>query len=122
MTDILGQWKISEMNAMDMSFKQTWMTIEELDSSESVPEMQKMMAKAAYRFEPDGRFLQLMPKEAGPLEGCEEYDERYFVGHVGGWKQEDGKYLVEYDDGWSEAVPCGDGFELFGFFRIVRDE
>ena len=81
--------------------------------------MQKAMAQAVYLFEADGSFRQLMPKEIAGGEG-EAYDDKFVVGHVGKWKEEDGKLFTDGDDGWQEAVPTANGFEVFGFFRIVK--
>ena len=117
--DIIGMWKIAEVNAMGNDFKQTWKTVDELNADENVHPMQKVMAKAAYLFEQDGTFKQLMPKEIAGDDG-EPYDDKYVVGHVGNWKEENGKILTEGDDGWQEAVPTAGGFEVFGFFRIVK--
>lgn len=117
--DIIGMWKIAEVNAMGNDFKQTWKTVDELNADENVHPMQKVMAKAAYLFEQDGTFKQLMPKEIAGDDG-EPYDDNFVVGHVGNWKEENGKFFTEGDDGWQEAVPTENGFEVFGFFRIVK--
>ncbi|MBQ8120412.1 MAG: hypothetical protein IJ172_06525 [Ruminococcus sp.] len=117
--DILGMWKIAEVNAIDMNFKQTWKTVEELTADENIPPMQKQMAQSVYLFEADGTLKQLMPKELAGGEG-EPYDDKYVVGHVCGWKEEDGKLMVEGEDGWEEAPATADGFEVFSFFRIVK--
>ena len=121
--DIVGLWRIAEINAMDMSFKQTWKKAEDLDSDPGVPMMQKMMAKAKYMFEQDGTLLQLMSKDIVGEDG-EAYDDDHIIGHRSKWKEENGKILVATEengeDEWSEAVPTEDGFEIFGFFRIVK--
>ena len=121
--DIVGLWRIAEMNAMDMSFKQTWKKVEELDSDPDVPMMQKVMAKAEFLFEQDGTYLQLMPKAVVGDDG-EAYDDDHVIGHRGKWKEKDGKIFAASEengeDEWSEAVPTEDGFEVFGFFRIVK--
>ena len=117
--DILGMWKIAEVNVMDKNFKQTWKTAEQVAADDSIHPMQKVMAQGVYLFEQDGTFKQLMPKEIVGGEG-ELFDDKYVVGHVGKWKEEDGKIFTEGDDGWQEAVPTDNGFEVFGFFRIVK--
>lgn len=117
--DVVGMWKIAEVNAMGKDFKQTWKTVGELADDPNVNPMQKVMAQAAYLFEADGTFKQLMPKEVAGGDG-EPYDDKYVVGHVGKWKEENGKLFTESDDGWDEAVPTDNGFEVFGFFRIVK--
>ena len=43
--DILGMWKIAEVNAIDMNFKQTWKTVEQVAADESIHPMQKTMAQ-----------------------------------------------------------------------------
>lgn len=117
--DIIGMWKIAEVNVMGKDFKQTWRTVEDVNADADVNPMQKVMAQAVYLFEQDGTFKQLMPKEIAGGDG-EPYDDKYVVGHVGGWKEEDGKLLVETDDGFEEAPATDNGFELFHFFRIVK--
>lgn len=117
--DIIGMWKIAEVNVMDNDFKQTWKTVDELNADENVHPMQKIMAQAAYLFEQDGTFKQLMPKEAAGGEG-EPYDDNFVVGHVGKWKEEDGKLMVEGEDGFEQAPATDNGFEVFHFFRIVK--
>ena len=117
--DIIGMWKIAEVNVMGQDFKQTWRTVEDVNADASVNPMQKVMAQAVYLFEADGTFKQLMPKEVAGGDG-EPYDDKYVVGHVGKWKEENGKLFTESDDGWDEAVPTDNGFEVFGFFRIVK--
>ena len=117
--DVVGMWKIAEVNAMGKDFKQTWKTVGELADDPNVNPMQKVMAQAAYLFEADGTFKQLMPKEIAGGDG-EPYDDKYVVGHVGSWKEEDGKLLVDTDDGFEEAPATDNGFEVFHFFRIVK--
>ena len=121
--DIVGLWRIAELNAMDMSFNQTWKKVEGLDSDPDVPMMQKMMAKTTFVFKEDGTFLQLAPKEMAGGEG-EPYDDDHVIGHKSEWKEEGGKLLIASEENgeyeWSEVVPAGDGFEIFGFFRIVK--
>ncbi len=117
--DIVGMWKIAEVNAMDKNFKQSWKTVGDMAADPEINPMQKAMAQAVYLFEADGTFKQLMPKEIAGGEG-EPYDDKYVVGHVGKWKEENGKIFTESDDGWDEAVPTDNGFEVFGFFRIVK--
>ena len=117
--DILGMWKIAEVNVMDENFKQTWKTVQQVAEDDSIHPMQKTMAQGVYLFEQDGTFKQLMPKEIVGDNG-ELFDDKYVVGHVGKWKEEDGKIFTEGDEGWQEAVPTDNGFEVFGFFRIVK--
>ena len=117
--DILGMWKIAQVNVMDKDFKQTWKTAEQVAADDSIHPMQKVMAQAAYLFEQDGTFKQLMPKAIVGDEG-EPYDDKFVIGHVGKWKEEDGKIFTEGDDGWEEAAPTAGGFEVFHFFRIVK--
>lgn len=117
--DIIGMWKIAEVNVMDENFKQTWKNAEQVAADDSIHPMQKTMAQCVYLFEADGTLKQLMPKELAGGEG-EPYDDKYVVGHVCGWKEEDGKLMVEGDDGWEEAPATADGFEVFSFFRIVK--
>ena len=92
--DIIGMWKIAEVNVMGQDFKQTWRTVEDVNADASVNPMQKVMAQAVYLFEQDGTFKQLMPKEIAGGEG-EPYDDKYVVGHVGKWK-EDALFVKEY--------------------------
>ncbi|MBO5575877.1 MAG: hypothetical protein J5956_06210 [Ruminococcus sp.] len=117
--DIQGLWIISEVNAIGMDFEQTWRTVADLEADANVPPMQKTMAQGVYLFEDDGTFKQLMPKAIVGDDG-EPYDDKFVIGHVGKWKEEDGKIFTEGDDGWQEAVPTDNGFEVFGFFRIVK--
>ncbi|MBR4696914.1 MAG: hypothetical protein IKP18_00495 [Candidatus Methanomethylophilaceae archaeon] len=118
---IEGLWKISEINALDSDFNQAWRSAEGLDADEGVSPMQKAMARSMFLFEQGGRYLQLLPKDLGP---GEVYDDDHVIGRVGSWKTEDGKVFVDTEENgaqvWSEAVPFGDGFEVFGFFRLVR--
>ena len=124
MADIEGLWKITEMNAMDMNFRQTWKSVADLDSDPDVPAMQKVMAKALYLFRKDGTFLQLMRKEFDEDGEFEKYNDDLVIGKTGGWKEEDGKMFIAGEENgepeWSEIVPSGDGLEIFGFFRISR--
>ena len=117
--DILGMWKIAEVNVMDENFKQTWKTAEQVAADDSIHPMQKTMAQGVYLFEQDGTFKQLMPKAIVGDDG-EPYDDKFVIGHVGKWKEEDGKIFTEGDEGWQEAVPTDNGFEVFGFFRITK--
>ena len=123
--DIIGLWTVTGINAIDMSFKQAWRNVEDLESDASVPMMQKMMAKSAFTFEPDGRLLQLLPKELDDGGGYKAYDDRYVIGKESGWKEEDGKIFVYNEENsekvWTEVVTVGDGIELFGFFRLSKD-
>lgn len=121
--DILGMWKIDEVNAIDMSFKQTWKSVEELESDPDVPPMQKMMARTAFFFEPDGRLLQLMPSDLAEGEG-ERFDDAYVIGKSVKWKEEGGKLFASSEengeDVWSEVVPLDGRIELYGFFRLSK--
>ncbi|MBE6521413.1 MAG: hypothetical protein E7Z68_10040 [Thermoplasmata archaeon] len=118
---IEGLWKVGEINALDSDFNQAWRSVEGLDADEGVPPMQKAMARVKFLFEQGGRYLQLLPKDLGPGEG---YDDDHVIGRVGSWKTEDGKVFVDTEENgeqaWTEAVPVGDEFEVFGFFRLVR--
>ncbi len=120
--DILGMWKIDEINAIDMSFKQTWKSVSELESDAGIPDMQKTMAKSAFVFEQGGRLLQLMP--AGLAGEGERFDDDYAVVHEGKWKEEDGKIFASSEengeDVWSEVVPLDGRIEVFGFFRLSK--
>ena len=49
--DIIGMWKIAEVNVMGQDFKQTWRTVEDVNADASVNPMQKVMAQAVYLFE-----------------------------------------------------------------------
>jgi hypothetical protein len=122
--DIAGLWKIKEINAFGMDFKQTWKETEGLDSDEGVPEMQKIMAKTMYQFEQGGRYVTILPKEAAEDGGSGEYDKNHVIGSVGSWKEEGGRIFVSTEENgelvWNEAVPWGDGLELLGFFRIEK--
>ena len=122
--DIQGLWIISEVNAIGMNFEQTWRTVADLEADANVPPMQKMMAKTAYYFDQGGKLTTLIPKELDRNGECETFDDSYVVSHETSWKQENGKLFVAAqengDDGWQEAVPTDNGFEVFGFFRIVK--
>ena len=119
--DVIGLWRIVEINAMDMSFKQSWRSVDDLDG---VPEMQRMMAKAAFMFEEGGRLLQLLPKEMDVDGGHEAYDDAYVVGQANGWKEEGGRLMVsnmdDSEEVWTEAVQAGDMIEVYGFFRLSK--
>ncbi len=120
---IIGLWKITDMNAMDMSFKQTWRKIDELLADDGVHPMQKIMAQAVYLFREDGKALQLMPKEAVGGEG-EPYDDKYVIGMQTDWKEEGGKLFIAAEENgepdWQELVPEGDGYVMFNMFKIVK--
>ena len=122
--DIVGLWDICEVNAFDSDFNQVWRSVKDLEEDPEVPPMQKIMAKQRFMFEPDGRFLQLLPKGSSPSDGFESYDDAHVISHVGHWKSEGGKIFVGSEQNgeqlWSEAVPVGDGFETLDFFRIIR--
>ena len=112
------------MNTFDSDFNQVWMGVKDIEGNPEVPTMQKIMAKQRFMFEAGGRFLQLIPKESSPSKGFESYDDEHLISHVGQWKTEDGRIFVdEKENGeqvWSEAVPTENGFEVFGFFRLIR--
>ena len=123
--ELIGRWKISEINAIGMDFSQTWKSTDGLDDDPEVPEMQKTMAKTQYVFEDGGRYVSILLKDLAGDGDYEEYDDCNIVSHIGSWKEEDGRYFVSTEENgeieWNEAVPWGEeGFELFGFFRIAR--
>ena len=43
--DIVGMWKIAEVNAMDKNFKQSWKTVGEMAADPEINPMQKAMAQ-----------------------------------------------------------------------------
>ncbi len=119
--DIIGLWKITDVNVMDIDFNQTWRKVEDMLADESVHPLQKAMAQARYLFKDDGTWVQLMPKELDRDGKFESYDDSYVIGHTAGWKEEGGKLLTEMDGNeWQEMVPDGDGFIAFSMFRIVK--
>ena len=121
--DIIGFWKITDINAFDKSFKQTWRTVEDVLADESVHPMQKVMAQGMYLFREDGKCLQLMPKELVGGEG-EPYDDKLVIGKEDDWKEEGGKlFIAAVEDGendWQEAVPDGGGYVIFNMFKITK--
>ena len=121
--NIIGLWKITDMNAFDKSFKQTWRKADELLADENVPPMQKAMAQAVFLFREDGKSLQLMPKEVTGGEG-EPYDDKFVIGHIADWKEEGGKLFIAAEENgendWQEIVPEGDSYIMFNMFKIAK--
>ena len=120
---ITGLWKITDINAMDKSFKQTWHTVEDVLADENIHPMQKVMAQAMYLFRGDGKCLQLMPKEIVGDDG-DSYDEKYVIGRTADWKEEGGKLFIAAEENgendWQEIVPDGESFIVFNMFKIAK--
>ena len=120
---IIGLWKITDLNAMDKNFKQTWRSVDELLGDDSVHPMQKVMAHAMYLFNEDGKALQLMPKEIVGDDG-EPYDDKYVIGRIADWKDEGGKLFIAAEENgepdWQELIPEGDSYIIFNMFKIAK--
>ena len=123
--DIKGLWKISEINAFDADFNQTWYKVQDLLANESVNEQQKVMANASYFFGDDGIVLILFPKSYQKMgQDAQIFRNEYIIAKKNKWKEDGGKFLIntqDSDDRWEELIPTDDGFELFGYQRIVKE-
>ena len=121
---IIGLWKVSEVNAFDKNFKQSWRTVEDIAADPAVNPMQKAFSQAAYKFEEDGTLYSLMPKALVPAGEGEPYDDDYVIAKKTRWKEENGTFFAAAeDDGeldWQKMSPTDNGFEIFGYQRIVK--
>ena len=127
--NITGLWKVSEINVVkvnreDHSITRTWRTSEDIAADGSVNPMQKGFAQSAYKFEEDGTALSLMPKAVVPEGEGEAYDADFVIAKRTQWKEEDSRFYIAAEENgepdWQEMIPAGDGFEVFGYQRIVR--
>ena len=124
--DILGKWIITEVNAFDKSFKQTWRAASDLIADSEANPMQKAMAQSVFVFEADGTFKQLMPKELDADGEYPAYDDDSFIAKTSKWKEDNGKLFVAAEengqDDWQEVQMLQDSESLviFGFFKIVK--
>lgn len=122
--DITGMWKVSEVNVFDKDFKQTWRTSADILADGSINPMQKLFAQTCYKFEEDGTAVSLMPKALVPAGEAEAYDDEYVLAKKTQWKEENGKLFIAAEENgeadWQEMTPAGEGFEIFGYQRIVK--
>ncbi len=119
--DIIGLWKITEANVMDMDFNQTWRKVEDILADDSIHPMQKAMAQNMYLFGEDGKMLQLMPEEYDKENKYEKYDENYVIGHKADWEEKEGRlFFAAEGNGQTEIVPDGDGFIIFDMYKIRK--
>ena len=123
---IVGKWIITEINAFDKSFKQTWRTVSDLLADSDANPMQKAMAQSVFVFEEDGAFRQLMPVEIGADSGFPAYDDKFVIAKTSKWKEENGKLFVAAEedgqDDWQEVQTLQDGESciIFDFFKIAK--
>jgi hypothetical protein len=123
---IAGKWIISEVNAFDKNFKQTWRAAGDVIADSGASPMQRAMAQSVFVFEEDGGFKQLVPKELDAGGEYPAYDDSCVIAKVSKWKEENGKLFVAAEedgqDDWQEiqSLPDGSGFIIFGFFKIVK--
>ena len=122
--DITGMWKISEVKVFGKDFKQSWKATADILADESISPMQKVFAQSSYKFEEDGTALSLMPKAIVPAGEGEAYGDEYVIAKKTQWKEENGKLFIAAEENgeadWQEMTPAGEGFEVFGYQRIVK--
>ena len=123
--DIAGKWKITEINAFDKSFKQTWRAASDIIADGGTDPVQKAMAQSVFVFEADGGFKQLMPKAIDAGGEYPAYDDDYVIAKISKWKEENGKLFVAAEengqDDWQEIQSVqDDGLVIFGFFKIAK--
>ena len=123
---IAGKWIITDVNAFDKDFRQTWRTAADLIADSEANPMQKAMAQSVFVFDENGEFKQLIPKELDADSEYAAYDDSYAVAKKSKWKEESGKLFVAAEengeDDWQEIVKAPDGEKLviFGFFKIAK--
>lgn len=127
--ELIGMWKVSEMNVVEVnketrSITRSWRTAEDIAADAGINPMQKIFAQSFYKFEEDGTAFSLMPKELVPAGEGEPYDDSFVVAKKTQWKEEGGKLFIaaEEDGGldWQEMLPAENGYEVFGYQRIVK--
>lgn len=121
---IIGLWKITDMNVIDMNFDQTWRAVDGVLADETVNPLQKQMAQSKFLFREDGRALQLMPKELDKSGRFMAYDDKFVISKETKWKNEGDRLFIAAEENgeadWQEIVHDGDGYVLFDMFKIAK--
>ena len=138
--DIVGSWRIKEVQLMDSDLNVSWRTVDDILADDSVEESDKRIYRGRAIFKDNGELCMACPLpdgvtkadiaeelESGEVEMCGESEIIY---EKFPWKEEGGKIL--FDSGaegevlgvkvspWVEITECDGGICLF-MYKLVKE-